>query len=219
MQAIICCTDEGLVMASDSLSVDEHDGAQATMQKVYPLGMHAAILTSGAAIGVQLSRDLSQWLQARQLEDFDDTVAVSRDFLAQGYAHHLRARHGRSGQHAPAERHLYFAIGGYSGQQASSPYLAILLHSEAGDLPFQEMRLPRVFTLPRKVVFEGRVTRQIAEGIGLRPLATVCLEALAGMAERKPEAVGGPFDVAIVRSSGTELVETPPGLADTEADS
>jgi len=207
-QAICCCNREGLVLASDSLMLRELDGGRVerlTVRTLFALGPRAVVLTAGAPVGAEMVAQLAQWLQPRRLEDFEDLLALSRDFLAESYARHLRTGHGRHGA-ASENRHLYFILAGYEGRQPM-PFAAVLLESEAGELPFKETRLGRVFTLPRRMVQEGHITRQIAEGVGLRELATSCRLALEHAAERNPEAIGGPFHVAMITQRGVEFLE------------
>ncbi|MDI7275142.1 MAG: hypothetical protein QME94_04105 [Anaerolineae bacterium] len=212
-QAIVCYNHEGLVLATDSLEWRELEGGRVerlTERKLFALGARAAILTSGAPVGVELCVQLSDWLQARRLSDLDDVLTVSRDFLSEGYARYLRANHGDGEGSLAAARHLYFVIGGYSGR-AGSPSVALLLRSEAGELPLEQMRLGRVFTLPRRLTLEARMRRQIAEGTRLRGLVESCWSGLEALAERNPECVGGSFLVATVTADGVEISEHAPG--------
>lgn len=207
-QAIYCSNREGLVLASDSLMLRELEGGQVerlTARKLFALGPRAAVLTAGAPVGAEMAAQLAQWLQPRHLEDFGDLLALGRDFLAEGYARHLRGGHGRHGAIAE-NRHLYFILAGYEGR-GPSPYAAVLLESEAGALPFKESRLGRVFTVPRRLVQEGRIARQVAEGAGLHELAESCLAGLEHTAERNPESVGGPFHVAMITERGVQFLE------------
>ncbi|HOG45315.1 MAG TPA: hypothetical protein PLJ35_08175 [Anaerolineae bacterium] len=208
-QAIYCCNHEGLVVASDSLALRELEGGQVerlTSRKLFAVGPYAVVLTAGAPVGAEMATELAQWLQPRRLEEFADLLALSRDFLAGGYARRLRD--DRSGQNRAAgtNRHLYFIVAGYRGH-SSSPYDAVLLESQAGELPFKESHLGRVFTLPRRLVQEGHLTRQIAEGASLRELAESCLAGLELAAERNPESVGGPFHIATVTERGVTWLE------------
>ncbi len=208
-QAIYCTSGEGLVLASDSLALCEREGGQVerlTARRLFALGPRAALLTAGAAAGVEMAADLARWLQPRSLEDLGDIVALSRDFLAEGYARHLRGGSGRACAGPADHRWLHFLIAGYAGG-GPSPFAAVLLQSEGGELPFKESRLGRVFTLPRRLVQEGHITRQIAEGAGLHELAEACLSGLEQAAARNPEAVGGPFHVAMVTERGVQFLE------------
>jgi len=207
-QAIYCSNREGLVLATDSLMLRETDGGRVerlTARRIFALGPRAVVLTAGAAVGTEMAAQLAQWLQPRRLEEFGDLLSLSRDFLAESYARHLRAGHSRRSA-AGTDRHLYFILAGYEGCQPL-PYAAVLLESEGGELPFKESRLGRVFTLPRRMVQEGHITRQIAEGAGLRELATSCRLALEHAAERNPEAIGGPFHVAMITERGVEFLD------------
>ena len=208
-QAIVCYNHEGLVLATDSLVVQELDEGQverSTARRLFALGTQAAMVAAGAPLGLELATELARWLQARHLVDLDDVLAVSREFLAEGYARPLRAHQALGEERPAAFRHLYFIVGGYAGS-ARAPYQAILLCSEAGELPFQEVHLGRVFTLPRRLGLEVRVTRRIAEGAGLNELATTCRAALKLAAERNPELVGGPIDVATVSAGGVAFLD------------
>ena len=209
-QAIVCRNREGLVLATDSCAVRElEDGRveRLTERKLFALGRHAAMLAVDAQLGVDLAGQLQAWLLPRDLADVTDVLAVSHDFLTEGYTRYLRAARDRPPGDHTVPRHLYFIIGGYSPGGVSAGPEAILLDSEAGELPFKETRLGSVFALPRRLVFEGRVTRHIAEGISLRRLAEISQAELRGAAERNPEAVGGPFHVAMVTAAGLEFLE------------
>ena len=208
-QAIVCYNSHGLVLATDSLVLCEGQGGQIehrVEQRLYALGSHAAILSAGAAVGVDLSARLAQWMEARGQLEFEDALAVGRDFLAGTYARYLRAHQGQPEGHAAANRHLYFIIGGYAPSRAQGLYQAVLLQSEAGELPFHETPLGHVFTLPRRLALEERITRQIAEGAPLRGLARSCRSGLAGLAQRNPEAVAAPYQVAMLTAQGIELL-------------
>ena len=184
-QAIVCYNHEGLVLATDSLVVQELDEGQverSTARRLFALGTQAAMVAAGAPLGLELATELARWLQARHLVDLDDVLAVSRDFLAEGYARHLRAHQALVEERPAAFRHLYFIVGGYAGS-ARAPYQAILLGLEV------------------------RVTRRIAEGAGLNELATTCRAALKLAAERNPELVGGPIDVATVSAGGVAFLD------------
>ncbi len=217
-QAIVCYNHEGLVLASDSLLLQELEGSQVerlTRRTLFALGSRAAILTTGPA-GVALGEGLSQWLAARHLVDFDDVMAVSRDFLAEGYARYLRGDHAGPNALA-APRHLYFLIGGYCTGSAAGPCRLVLLESAAGELPFKEVALGRVFAVPRRVALEGRITRQIAEGASLRELAASCRAGLADIARRNPEAVDSPFQVAMVTPAGIQTLDEAPAASEDAA--
>ncbi len=206
-QAIVCYNHEGLVLATDSLVLQEMPGGQVvrlTEHKLFTLGRHAVLLTDGAAVGVDLGRKLAAWVEARRLVDTADVLAVSRDFISEGYARFLRLHPDPEG----LPRHLYFILGGCSEACAPHPQ-GWLLHSEAGQLPFEETELGRVFTLPRRLALEGRVTRQIAEGASLQQLVELCQTGLQSVAERNPESVAGPYEVAIVTEEGVRLLDEP----------
>ena len=209
-QAIVCHNGHGLVLASDSSVLHEEQGGRVehrAEQRLYALGSHAAILCAGGMAGVELSARLAQWMQSRDSLEFDDVLAVGRDFLAGGYARYLRTNHGRTEGQPAANRHLYFIIGGYAPSRTEAPYQAVLLQSEAGELPFQETRLGYVFTLPRRLSLEERITRQIAEGASLRGLARSCRAALVSLAQRNPESMAAPFQVAMLTAEGIAFLD------------
>ncbi|MGQ9684464.1 MAG: hypothetical protein ACUVX9_18205, partial [Anaerolineae bacterium] len=207
--AMVCQNDNGLLLASDSQVLRERDDGhmeRATVRRVYGLGTHAGAIAFGDVLAVELCAQLAQWLQARNALDQDDTLAISREFLAAGLTQHLREQ-AEKGQ--PAPRHLAFVIGGCSPGGAGS-CRAVLLRSEGGELPFQEAELGRVFTLPRRLVLEGRIMRRLAEGASLSELAVYCRLALQEAAVRNHESVGGPFDLLLVTPEGVRAAELPP---------
>lgn len=208
-QAIVCYDQNGLVLATDSLTVQELEGgrvAKTIEPHLFPLGQHTAILAAGDAPSAQLCAQLAQWLPSRHLADVEDVLAVSRDFLAEGLARYAREQR-RNKRRLP--RHLCFIIGSYSPGR-STPGDAVLLQSTAAEVPFKEMHLGHVFTWPRRLVLEGRITRRLAEGESLRDVGRYCLAALEEVAARHPGAVGGPFQALLVSGNGVQSLDKSP---------
>lgn len=199
--AIVCQNHEGLLLASDSRTQRELGGGRVewtSMRHVYALGPYAGAIAFGGVLAVELCAQLAQWQQARSALELDDTLAVSREFLAAGLTQYVREQvyNGH-----PAPPHLAFIVGGCSPAGAGACH-AVLLQSEAGELPFREAELGRAFTLPRRLVLEGRLTRRLAEGASLADLALYCRAVLEEVAARNQESVGGPFDVLLVTPDG-----------------
>lgn len=205
-QAIVCYNREGLIVAADSLILQEGPGGQVTRwtgRRLFALGARAVLLAAGAPVAAELGAELASWLQARGLVELEDVAAVSRDFMSEGYARHLR---GIASTEA-APRHLHFVIAGCTGECAPEESRVLLLQSEAGELPFQELRPGRVFALPRRLALERRIGRQIAEGAALEGLAASCLQGLADVAARNPESVAGPYQAAMVTAAGVRFLD------------
>jgi hypothetical protein len=201
-QEIFCAHADGAVLLSDSLLIHEDEAGarrRLSQRKLFALGHRAAIVSGGAAIGIDLSRALAAAVAERQSDDVADIIAFAPAFLNAGYAAFLeRARHWFAA-HPDAYQRLYILIAGCPA--GGPPAQTLLLGSESIDTPLTSLPIRAVLTMPRRLMLEIQLAK-LAQTATLPELADHCLRQMALLAEKDSATVAGPFDGVILSAQG-----------------
>jgi hypothetical protein len=205
-QALAAFDDHGLVLATDSRATRFTDEGQAefiTVEKLFPLGKLAAILSGGAGVSVPLTLALRYEIgQRRGLEDLDDMVEFALEFLTRGYSRYLD-------QHGPEPegfRRIYFILAGYSPHYPPPGYKLYLLGSEENELPVRVMPVSNLVVMPRNLGMEMRLFTSLTTNLTLPELLAMSKEFLEKQAATKEE-VGPPYYYATITPTGYQEVE------------
>jgi 20S proteasome alpha/beta subunit len=204
-QALAGFNQHGLILATDSRATrfdPEGRPEYFTVEKLFPLSRHCAILSGGAGVSVPLTLALRQEITKRRgLEDLEEIVDFSVMFLSRGYARHL-AQHGQARE---GLRRIYFILAGFSPNLPPPGFHLSLLGSEE-DEPLHPLPVGNVVVMPRNLGMEMRLFRALAAGVGLDELLRHCKEFLEKMAEVQEE-VGPPFTFAGITAGGYRIME------------
>ena len=209
-QEIFYANDAGAVLVSDSLVIREREGGRRerlSRRKLFALGQHSAIVSGGAAIGIDLSRELAGIIQARDLTRTEQIIEFAPSFLNERYRAFIAQTRHWFEDHPNAYQRLYFLIAGWSPDSSSIQHL--LLGSERIDVPLEEFPISNAVTMPRRPILEAQLVR-IGRTAGLEEVADYCMRQLVFLAEKDPDTVGGPFDGVIIKSRGLK-----PAIAST----
>jgi hypothetical protein len=204
-QALAAFNDLGLVLATDSRATRFTDGGQAeffSVDKLFPLGKWAAILSGGAGVSVPLTLALRHAIgQRRGLDDLEEIAEFALEFLAQGYFQYLR-------QHGPEPegfRRLYFIMAGYSNHYAPPGYKLYLLGSEENE-PLKVIPATNLVVMPRNLGMEMRLFKAVTANVPLPELLALSRDFLEKQATAKEE-VGPPYTYATITPTGYQPVE------------
>jgi hypothetical protein len=199
-QALAAFDDHGLVLATDSRATRFTEGGQAeffAVDKLFPLGKWAAILSGGAGVSVHLTLALRHSIgQRRGLDDLEDMVEFALEFLGRGYAQYLR-------QHGPEPegfRRLYFIMAGYSNHYALPGYKLYLLGSEENE-PLKVIPVTNLVVMPRNLGMEMRLFKALTVHAPLPELLALSQDFLEKQAAAKEE-VGPPYAYATITPEG-----------------
>ncbi len=205
-QALAAFDDHGLVLATDSRATRFTDAGQAefiAVEKLFPLGRLAAILSGGAGVSVPLTLALRHQIgQRRGLEDLEDMVEFALEFLTRGYSRYLD-------QHGPEPegfRRIYFILAGYSPHYPPPGYKLYLLGSEENELPVRVMPVNNLVVMPRNLGMEMRLFKALTANLPLPELLAMSKEFLEKQAAAKEE-VGPPYYFATITPLGYQKVE------------
>ncbi len=200
-QALAAFNAAGLILASDSRATRFDAAGQMqyfAVEKLFPLGRYAGVVSGGSGVSVPLSRDLHLEVARRRLLAVEDIVDFAGDFLSRGYALFLE-------QHGPEAheefRRLNFIVAGYSLEEEAQPYRIYLLESENNVLPFQVFPVQPLLVMPRNLGMEMRLANAIAENASLDRLLRLSKEFLIKMSSQVP-GIGPPFVFATITRAG-----------------
>lgn len=205
-QLIACVLPRGLLFAADRrIAVGEGPTAELhSLRKLFPLGSSAVLATSGAAVGVAVSRFLSRLFAKRsnafslgEIESYALWVFQKEydDFVRQG------TEWFRS--HPEAKRFSYVMLG---GRDSSASFGLRFYASEAHGQPYRLLRTGEVVTAPRRLGLEGRLTRALSSRAELDEVKEIAVDGLRSIAKAE-SSVGGPFDTALLSDATVRLEE------------
>jgi len=205
-QQILGWSGERAMLACDSQVMSWQEGgavAHGSVRKMYSLGSHALICSAGLEAGVEISLALKGRVEKEGIDDFAQIDRLGREFLGQEYNHFLLQHKPWFIAHPEAPQLLYFTLAGYDRQEGQC--WAFVLESKDLKLPFQEMAIGEIITMPRVLTVEARFIRLWADPAqSLDDLARFChnsLEKIAACDDR----VGGPFQTAAVTTQGVHF--------------
>ncbi len=148
-QLLACCCSKGVVLASDRQVVHLREGRERACEerKLFPLGRTAAVTTSGAAMGIAVSRTLSRLLRGRTLPAFDELETYVMDVFQREYDEFVRQGGAWFAAHPDAHRLSYVLLGGRTGDGYGFRFYASETHGE----PYRPWKPGAALTALRRV--------------------------------------------------------------------
>jgi hypothetical protein len=203
-QALAGYNENGIILATDSRATHFDEQGQPhyfSVEKLFPLGKYAAVLSGGAGVSVPLSLALRHEVDQRRLVDIQDIVEFASLFLSQAYGRHLEAH----GPEAEELRRIYFILTGYSSKAHPPAYKLFLLASENNALPLRVIPATPLVVMPRNLGMEMKLFKALQQGASLAQLLEISLEFLEKMAASQEE-VAPPFYFATITEAGYQRV-------------
>jgi hypothetical protein len=201
-QLIVCQNSHGIIFASDStaLSIDLSGKAtHMTVDRMLQLSAHTAILTGGAAEGLDMITELKNFVQEEGLDDVQDVYEAALPFLATRFETFMR----KLCEVIPLDpiHHLYFILGGYTARDPERPFRLYLLWTKKKLPQLDGDEIPRVYSAPRLMGLEYKLNRLCQENTPLEHVLPEVKKAMEGRAGEDEE-VGPPFGFAFITEEG-----------------
>lgn len=199
-QLVACCFEGGVLLAADRRVAVEREGELQvhSLRKLFPLGSAAAVATSGAAVGIAVSRNLHRFLRGRASLPFEDLEAYALSVFQKEYAEFVRQGENWFRINPHSHRLSYVLL---AGRAPGGTHTFRFHASEAHHEPYRLLPTGPLLTAPRRLGLEARLARAVAGGAAGETLVEVVLEGLRVIG-KKEEAVGPPFDWALIRGAG-----------------
>ncbi len=217
-QVIACSTHEGIVLATDSRATwfdETGEMRHFSLKKLLRLNSHAAMLSAGAGIGVEMSLAFQNFLQRQGTEAIEDIVSMALSFFTDQYGKWLGQRgmqhsfspptpDGASEEAAPLNE-VYLILAGYSFRDRAQPYHLHLFSSEGERISIKAIPTFQIIVVPRSLSMERRLEVQHQGGFPLDQLLTLCKSFLKKRSAEGEE-VGPPFYFATITPFGYKEV-------------
>lgn len=218
-QIVACSTREGIVLATDSRATwfdQTREMRYFSLKKLLRLGSHAAMLSAGVGIGIEMSLAFQNYLQKQGMEAIDDIANMALSFFTEQYGKWLSQR-GKQPALPPTSEEsseedlplneVYLIVGGYSFRDRTRPYHLHLLSSEGERISIKAIPTSQTIVVPRSLSMERRLEAQREGGASLDQLLNLCKSFLKKRSAEGEE-VGPPFYFATITPSGyKEIVE------------
>ena len=211
-QVIACSTSEGIVLATDSLATwfDSTGGMRHfNLKKILRLGSHAAMVSAGMGIGVEMGLAFQQFLRGQSVEGIEEMARFAMPFFTDLYGKHLR----RGGVENPSSQGMardpeessplsgvYLILAGYSFKNRHQPYHLHLLGSEEDGISIKIYPASHIILIPRSLSMERKLETLCKGGSSLNGTLSPCKSFLKKRSD--DEEVGPPFYFATITSAG-----------------
>lgn len=206
-QLISCQNANGIVLAADSRAVFFDPSGKMSYLKVerlVPLSQHTAVLTGGAAEGVEMCQALKMFIADEGLNEIQDVYGAALPFLATEYEKFMR----KECEILPIDpiHHVYFILAGHTTQDPQRPFRLYLIWTKKKLPQLDGDEISFSYTAPRIMGLEYRLNRLCQENSPLDHILSEMKKSMVEMA-RTQEEVGPPFSYALITQEGFRRVE------------
>jgi len=186
------------------------------LKKILRLGSHAAMVSAGIGIGVEIGSAFQEFIQERRAEGIEEVLRLAPPFFTDQYVKFLRERDRNPGLFKPSDAGesdepspwggVYFILAGYSFKDRQQPCHLHLLGSEETGATIVLSSTSPILLIPRSLSMEKRLEAQRLAGSSIGHLLSLCKSFLK---KRSAEGeVGPPFYFATITRAGfKEMME------------
>jgi hypothetical protein len=204
-QLIACAGPEGVFLASDSRTEFFGPGGEEkfiTVERLIPVGTHAVLASAGAEEGHELCRDFAAFAKDEGLTDIDALMEAAMPFFAGRYDEVMR----KMCERLPVDplHNMYLVLAGFSAK-APDPARLFIIWNRPQPPKIESNRVANIFTLPRRMGLEFKLTQLLAKKAPLAEIAGTAkasMEKLAG----QDEYIGPPFHFLTITADGVKKV-------------
>ena len=200
-QIIVAKNIHGIVLAAENRGVQlDEEGREISLQvnRLMPLSLHGALVTAGAAEGVEMGAALRQFIQGEKLDDIQDLYGASLAFLSTEYERFMR----KKCELLPVDpiHQVSFILAGRTEKDPAMPFRLYFL--------WTKKRLPRLdgdeityaFSLPRRMGLEFQLNKMGKENVPLKEMTGKIKEGMEGLKEKGE--ILAPFSLATITREG-----------------
>ena len=217
-QVIACSTREGIVLATDSAATwfDPSGGmSHFKLKKLVRLGSHAALVSAGAGIGVEMGNGFRRFVQARKIDGIEEILCFALPFFADEYGKYLKEKktpgfsYRKEDEKADGEAFpltgIYIILAGYSFRDRLQPYRLQLLGNDEEGQSIKIYPTTPILVIPRSLSMERRLVAQREGGASLDQLLAL-LESFLRRRSMDGKEVGPPFHLATITQTGVKEI-------------
>ena len=200
-QIIVAKNIHGIVLAAENRGVQlDEEGREISLQvnRLMSLSLHGALVTAGAAEGVEMGAALRQFIQGEKLDEVQDLYGASLAFLSTEYERFMR----KKCELLPVDpiHHVSFILAGRTEKDPAMPFRLYFLWTKKKLPRLDGDEITNAFSLPRRMGLEFQLNKMGKENVPLKEMTDKIkegMERLKGKGE-----ILAPFSLATITREG-----------------
>ena len=200
-QIIVAQNVHGIVLASENRAIQlDERGNEISLQinRLLPLTSHCALLTTGAAEGMEMGNALRNFLEGEKLNDVQEIYGAALAFLSTEYERFMR----KKCELLPVDpiHQVSFVLAGRTEQDQTMPFRLYFLWTKKKLPQLDGDEISHAFSLPRRMGLEFQMNKMCQENT---PLKEILKKMTEGMEQLKIKGeVSGPFSFGMITREG-----------------
>jgi hypothetical protein len=205
-QIIVAQNVHGIVLAAENRAVQlDEKGKEISLQvnRLLPLSSHCALLTAGAAEGVEMGNALKQFVQGEKLNDVQELYGAAIAFLSTEYDRFMR----KKCEMLPVDpiHQVSFILAGKTEKDQVMPFRLYFLWTKKKLPQLDGDEISNAFSLPRRMGLEFQLNKMCKENASLKEIAEKTREGMDRLREKGE--IDSPLSYATITREGFQLLK------------
>ncbi len=178
-QILVAQNSHGIALAAENMAVQLDDAGKELpflMNRLLPLTSHAALLTTGAAEGVEMGNALKIFIEGEKLNDVQELYGATLAFLSTEYERFMR----KKCEMLPIDpiHQVSFILAGRTKKDAARPFRLYFLWTKKKLPQLDGDEISHAFSIPRRMGLEFQLNTLCKENALLREIVDRMKEAI-----------------------------------------
>jgi len=162
----------GIVLAAENMALQLDDTGKEIsflMNRLLPLTSHAALMTAGAAEGVEMGKALKIFIEGEKVNDVQELYGATLAFLSTEYERFMR----KKCEMLPIDpiHQVSFIVAGRTEKDAARPFRLYFLWTKKKLPQLDGDEISHAFSIPRRMGLEFHLNTLCKENAPLREIA------------------------------------------------
>ena len=205
-QIIVAQNVHGIVLAAENRAVQlDEKGKEISLQvnRLLPLSSHCALLTAGAAEGVEMGNALKQFVQGEKLNDVQELYGAAIAFLSTEYDRFMR----KKCELLPVDpiHQVSFILAGKTEKDQVMSFRLYFLWTKKKLPQLDGDEISNAFSLPRRMGLEFQLNKMCKENASLKEIAEKTREGMGRLREKGE--IDSPLSYATITREGFQSLK------------
>ncbi len=170
-QIVVAQNINGIILATENRAVQlDEEGMEVSFQsnRMLQLTSHCALLTAGAAEGIEMGNALKHFLQGEGIEDVEELYSAALAFLSTEYVRFMR----KKCELLPVDpiHQVSFILAGRTMKDQKMPYRLYFLWTKKKLPQLDGEEITNAFSLPRRLGLEFQLNRMCKDNASLQEI-------------------------------------------------
>ncbi len=184
-QIIVTKNIHGIILAAENqaLQLDESgEEISLPVNRLLPLTSHCALLTAGAAEGIEMGNALRSFIQGERFNDVEELYGASLAFLSTEYERFMR----KKCELLPIDpiHHVSFVLAGKTARDPAMPFRLYFLWTKKKLPQLDGDEISYAFSLPRRMGLEFQLNKMCKENASLNEILKKVMEGVDRLKEQ-----------------------------------